>query len=272
MNYEHEYHAGNHTEVFKHSALILLLETFKKKSTPFFFLDTHGGQGLYRLDSEKALKTRESSGGVELIIDKPNLHFASSYVNIVRELNPSGLTVYPGSTAIAAAVMRRQDRLAVCELRQSDYHVLKRCFASDRRVSVHHRNGYEALRALVPPKENRGIVFIDPPFENENEFDALAAALISGVRKWRNGVFIGWYPIKDLGRPHLLEEGLRGADIDILSARFCRYPVNGARLAGSGLVICNPPWKIDSALSGLCSELTDAFEIKKPNWFVKTIP
>lgn len=271
MNYEHEYHAGNHTEVFKHSALVLLLEYLKRKPKPFVIIDTHAGRGLYALGSEKALKTREASAGIGPIYAQADLKLASTYLKIVRDLNPGTLKIYPGSPAVVRALLRDQDRLVACELRKSDYEFLRALFSSDNRASVHHRDGYECLYGLIPPRENRGLVFIDPPFEIENEFDALAKAMISGIKKWRNGIFVGWYPIKEWRRPRSLVEEIRSSGVRALSVQFCRYPVDSARLAGSGLILCNPPWQMDIRLRRLCAELARAFDIRKPLWKVEQL-
>jgi 23S rRNA (adenine2030-N6)-methyltransferase len=149
MNYRHAYHAGNHTEVFKHSVLVLLLQHLLKKPTPFTVLDTHAGAGMYDLTTDPAKKTDEALEGIGRVIDK-NAPTASAYLDLVRRLNPTGLCSYPGSPAIAQAFLRDHDRLIACELREDDAVLLRANFHSDRRVSVHCRDGYEAISAFVP--------------------------------------------------------------------------------------------------------------------------
>ena len=149
MNYRHAYHAGNHTEVFKHSILCLLLLELQKKPRSFTVLDTHAGAGLYDLESSKARSTNEAQNGIGIILDK-DIPSASCYLDVVRRLNPTNLRYYPGSPAITQALLREQDQLIACELREDDSALLRRNFKNDRRVSVHRRDGYEAIRAFVP--------------------------------------------------------------------------------------------------------------------------
>jgi 23S rRNA (adenine2030-N6)-methyltransferase len=152
MNYRRAYHAGNHTEVFKHSVLVLLLQQLREKPRPFIVLDTHAGAGMYDLTSEPALKTEEALDGIGRVLFK-NVPTASPYLDLVRRLNLDGLSRYPGSPAIVQAFLRGNDRLIACELRGDDAALLRAEFKDDRRVSIHHRDGYEALRALLPAIE-----------------------------------------------------------------------------------------------------------------------
>ena len=176
MNYRHSFHAGNFADVFKHAILIALLESLKAKQTPFCYFETHAGSGRYDLRSEEARKTREYESGVMRLLGATRLPAALHiYLNLVRALNPAGgakdLAAYPGSPLIAASLMREQDRAILCEMQSDEAKTLKSLFAGDARISVHHRDGYAALAALVPPKEKRGVVLIDPPFEaQEDEF------------------------------------------------------------------------------------------------------
>src|SRR5580704_9016870 len=164
MNYRHAYHAGNHTEVFKHSALCLLLLELRKKPKPFTVLDTHAGAGMYDILSQEAQKTGEAQDGIGVIFGK-EVPAASAYLEIVQRLNPNGLRSYPGSPALVQALLRKEDRLIACELREDDAARLRKTFREDLRISVHRRDGYEAVGAFVPPPTRRGLVFVDPPFE-----------------------------------------------------------------------------------------------------------
>jgi 23S rRNA (adenine2030-N6)-methyltransferase len=188
MNYRHAYHAGNHTEVFKHCVLCLLLLELRKKPKPFTVIDTHAGAGIYDLLSAKAKKTGEAAAGIGRVIDK-DIPTATAYLELLRHLNPSGLACYPGSPTIVQNFLRQDDRLIACELHEDDAASLRKHFIWDGRVLVQHRDGYEAIRAFVPPPTRRGLVFIDPPFERANEFDKLAESLNAAVRKWPTGFF-----------------------------------------------------------------------------------
>jgi 23S rRNA (adenine2030-N6)-methyltransferase len=262
MNYRHAYHAGNHSEVFKHSVLVLLLQHLLKKPRPFTVLDTHAGAGLYNLTAEEAGKTGEALEGIGRVIDK-DVPAASAYLDLVRRLNPAGLRSYPGSPSIVRAFLRENDHLTACELREDDAAQLRANFHDDRRVSVHRRDGYEAITALLPPQTRRGVVFVDPPFERPNEFELVADGLNSGINKWPPGIFVAWYPLKDRSGISKLRQRYLPRNTPTLCCEFLREPVDGIRLAGSGLVICHPPWQFEKTLTTLCRQLLIAFEARE---------
>jgi 23S rRNA (adenine2030-N6)-methyltransferase len=265
MNYRHIYHAGSHAEVFKHAVLVLLLQHLLKKPQPFTVLDTHAGAGIYDLSAEEARKTGEAADGIGRII-AGNVPAAAAYLDLVRRFNASGLRCYPGSPAIARAFLRENDRLIACELREDDAALLRANFKDDRRISVHCRDGYEALAALLPPQTRRGLVFVDPPFEQPDEFERLADGINSGIRRWRAGVFAAWYPLKDRSGIHALHARYRANNPPTLCCEFVRQPLDGVTFAGSGLVICNPPWQFERKLAALCGELLVAFEASKGDY------
>lgn len=260
MNYRHLYHAGGHVDVFKHAVLAMLVVHLLKKPTPFVVLDTHSGIGLYDLAADEAVRTGEAADGIGRIIGT-EIPSAAAYLHIVRDLNRNGvLAVYPGSAAIIAALLRPGDRLIACELHPDDYVALRRRFSSDRRVAVHHRDGYEAALAFVPPRERRGLVFIDPPFEAGDEAARLGDTLVRAFRKWPTGIYAAWYPVKSRATVAPLFDRLEAAGIDDrIVVEFIRYPENGVQLAGGGLVIINPPWRLDAELAALTAELRAAF-------------
>jgi 23S rRNA (adenine2030-N6)-methyltransferase len=268
MNYRHEFHAGNHIDVFKHATLVFVLEHLLGKPQPFAVLDTHAGVGVYDLTSEAALKTHESADGVGRIFGRP-LQTASTYAGLIEKMNPSGLKVYPGSPEIVRSLMRDKDRLMACELHPDDSESLRQRFRSDRRVQVHHRDGYEAISALVPPPERRGLVFVDPPFEERNEASRLVQALQTGLKKWPTGMFAAWYPIKDrVVAQTLSDAAVRTPFPKALRAEFLAYPPDDFILAGGGLLICNTPWKLDERLGSLCRELGGILGDGRASWSV----
>jgi 23S rRNA (adenine2030-N6)-methyltransferase len=257
MNYRHAFHAGNHTEVFKHAALIFVLEWLLAKPAPFAVLDTHAGVGAYDLTSEAALKTREFDGGIGRVFAPP-LQTAPGYADLVRQMNPHGLTTYPGSPEIVRRHLRQHDRLIACELHPQDAAALRRRYRDDPRVAVHHRDGYEAIGAFLPPRERRGLVLIDPPFEAKDEGARLADALAAALRKWPNGTFLAWYPIKDgLVGAALARAATAVAFPKTLLAEFSPYERDNVSLSGGGLLIVNAPWKLDERLSALAAELDE---------------
>lgn len=255
MNYRHVFHAGNHADVFKHAALTLILEHLRAKPTPFAILDTHAGVGAYDLRSEGAQRTREFEAGAGLVFGRP-LAAAPAYAELLAAMNPGGLAVYPGSPEIARRMLRENDRLVLCELHPDDAAALKARYRGDARVQVHRRDGYEAVVALVPPPERRGLVLIDPPYEAADEAARLAKALTAAVAKWPTGIFCAWYPVKDHAIGDALVKAARNAGLPkALRAEFLAYPLDGEAMAGGGLLIVNAPWKLDDKLEALCREL-----------------
>jgi 23S rRNA (adenine2030-N6)-methyltransferase len=256
MNYRHAFHAGNHVDVFKHAVLTLVLEWLLQKPAPFAVLDTHAGIGVYDLASDGAQRTREYEGGICKVFE-PGLASAAGYSALLREMNPTGLATYPGSPEIVRRYLRAEDRLVACELHPEDVEALRTRYRGDDRVSIHHRDGYEAVGALLPPKQRRGLVLIDPPYEQPGEAERLAAALAAGLRKWPNGTFMAWYPIKDgLIGAVLARATVSGGFPKTLRTEFSPYERDNVSLSGGGLLIVNAPWRLDERIGALCAELS----------------
>ena len=204
MNYRHAFHAGNHADVLKHIVQLALLDTFKRKDSPFFVLDTHGGAGRYLLASEESRKTLEAEDGVMRLMAQPTLPaVVERYLKAVQADNPVGAMIsYPGSPLLTARALREQDRMAVCEVQDDEAASLKALFAHDSRVGVYHADGYAQNRALLPPKANgvkigRGLVLIDPPYEGQDaEYQAILASVSEILGRWPQATFAIWFPIK----------------------------------------------------------------------------
>ncbi len=276
MNYRHIYHAGNICDVVKHAALALLLERLKAKETPFAVLDTHAGEGLYDLTDPRAAQTNEAEVGAQRLWEKrekasPEL---APYLSVLKALNGDGpLRLYPGSPVLARRSMREQDRLVACELHPEDARSLKRAMRDEVGVEVHSRDGYEAVKAFLPFKEKRGLVFIDPPFEVADEIDHLVAAARVVHERMAGAVLAIWYPIKE--RPALwrFHEALITAGLPkLLAAEFLYRPeVRHDRLNGSGLIVMNAPWKIEEELAGLFAALHEMLETEVRESFVRPL-
>jgi 23S rRNA (adenine2030-N6)-methyltransferase len=239
MNYRHAYHAGNFADCFKHALLVALADCLARKPAPYFVLDTHAGAGHYDLMAETARKTGEADSGIRRLLAARPVALAR-YLGLVEALGP-----YPGSPALIRSLLRPADRLACCEVHPEDVVVLRRRFRRDPQVEVHDRSGWEALGALLPPKEKRGLVFIDPPYEDPDEFAALAAGLGRGRSRFGHGVFAAWYPIKQRAAVRSFHAALKAAEIpDILAIElYLRDPTNAERLNGCGLLVINPPYR-----------------------------
>lgn len=259
MNYRHAYHAGNHTDVFKHAVLVMLLEYLRRKDSAFVVLDTHAGAGRYDLRSPEAEKTGEAADGIGRVLGKP-LPAAAAYLDLVRGLNPDGLAVYPGSPAIVAAFLRDIDRLIACDLHEEEAAKLRRAFRGDDRIAVHHRDGYEAIKAFLPLR--RGLVFIDPPYEKDDPdaYKRLARRLNAGLARWPGGMFAAWYPLKERTGIDQVRKGYDRANPPTLAVEFLREPMDGVAFAGSGLLIANPPYGIEPRLRALGRDLAAAFD------------
>lgn len=259
MNYRHSYHAGNFADVVKHAVLALVLAHLKGKEAPFFVLDSHAGTGAYDLAAAPAEKTGEWRKGIgRLLAEASPPEELAEYLAAVRRLNPEGgMRWYPGSPTLAALLTRPQDRLAFVELHPEDQAALKRRFAADRRVGIHLGDGYAALKGLLPPPERRGVVLIDPPFEAGDETTLLRRGLAEALRRWRGGIFLVWYPIK---RRPVVERfhadlAMLGPPPTLVAEITVRNGGGDERLAGSGLAIINPPWRLDAALTTLLPRL-----------------
>ncbi len=266
MNYRHIFHAGNPCDVVKHASLCLLIDALRAKPKPFAVLDTHAGVGLYDLSDPRALQTHEADAGIKRLVaakltPPPEI---MPYLDRVRAANEGqeGLRFYPGSPLLIRGLLRDHDRLMACELHPDDSKLLRYQFHADKQVQIHHRDGYLTLKSLLPPPERRGLVLIDPPFEKTDEFDRLVEALALLHHRWRDGHIAVWYPIKDRPAIWQFHESLRGLEIPgLLLAEFMFYPENRTdRLNGTGLLLMNPPWKIEAKLAPLYAYLHEALQ------------
>jgi 23S rRNA (adenine2030-N6)-methyltransferase len=269
MNYRHAFHAGNHADVFKHAALVFILERLLEKPQPFAVLDTHAGIGLYDLTSEEAARSPEFEDGVGRIFGR-GLQSAPAYTGLIAAMNPSGLKAYPGSPEIVRRLLREADRLIACELHPADFEALKARYRAEPRIAVHHRDGYEAVGGLLPPPERRGLVLIDPPFERKDETARLIRALTQGLRKWPTGVFMAWYPLKDPAVGEALTEAAASFP-KALRAEFLPYAPDEASLPGSGVLVCNAPFRLEEKLTGLCEELSGVLGSGRARWSVQAL-
>lgn len=255
LSYRHAYHAGNHGDILKHSVLALLLQALTRKDTPFCYLETHAGVGCYDLRAPEAQKTAEWRDGIARLWQRDDVPAqAAPYLAAVRALNPDGrLRYYPGSPRLARHFLRGQDRMVLCELHGSDVPLLRQEFSGDRQVAVRHQDGYQGLKAFLPPQEKRGLVLIDPSYEVKSEFDRVTTALGHTHARWPTGLYALWYPI--LNRPsierlhrRMKESGIRKQ----LYVELCIAPDDGpAGLHGSGMLLINPPWQLDEQLEAL---------------------
>ena len=267
MNYRHAFHAGNFADVIKHIVLTRILSYLQEKPAAFRVIDTHAGAGLYDLEGEEAQRGGEWLTGIARVmqarLSNATVELVKPYLDIVRAFNPQGqLKTYPGSPLIARGLLRPQDRLVACEVDPKAHKALIDALRRDPQGRVVDLDGWVALPAFVPPKERRGLVLIDPPFEAKDEFDRVAKAFSQAFAKWPTGIYMIWYPAKNRRATDVLtEEVARAAAAakppgKCLRLEFSVAPQTaGAPLASTGLLIVNPPFTLQSELKTILPEL-----------------
>ncbi len=276
MNYNHSFHAGNFSDVLRHYVLMLLIKSLLRKDNGFCYVDTHAGFGFYDLFSPTAKKNEEFKLGIGKLYSKNPPPLIKEYVNIVQRINSrlsqsqmASIHYYPGSPMIVRHFLRPQDRMILSELHPTVYQKLKSQFAKDINVSAHLMDGYLGLKAFLPPKERRGLVFIDPPYERPNELATMPSILPIALKRFATGIYAVWYPIKD--RPPIerfyrnLQENIQ---YPMLIVELSIYPENSPlHLNGSGMLIINPPFQLKKQCEETIPWLWRALSIEKQGQF-----
>jgi 23S rRNA (adenine2030-N6)-methyltransferase len=266
MNYRHEFHAGNFADVFKHAVLCRILYYLHGKPAAFRVIDTHAGAGLYDLTSDAAKRSGEWHDGIEKLLSAELpadvAALLAPYLDVVAELNEQGrLRLYPGSPVLIRALLRPQDRFTACELEPGACAALARNLGGDSRIKTIEIDGWTALNAYVPPKERRGLVLVDPPFEADTDFSDLASGLGAAHRKWATGIYALWYPLKGRRDADLLAKRLGRLGLPkVLRAEILVTPLGDpGRLGGAGMILVNPPWTLERELSAILRALVRIF-------------
>jgi 23S rRNA (adenine2030-N6)-methyltransferase len=262
MNYRHAFHAGGFADVLKHAVLARILVHLRAKPAAFRVIDTHAGAGRYGLTGDEAMRGGEWRDGIGRLlgaaIGEEARALLAPYLDAVAACNGGArLSTYPGSPFLVRALLRPQDRLIACELEPVAAAALARNLARDARCKAVAIDGWTALNAYVPPKERRGLVVVDPPFEETSEFARLAQGLETAHRKWPGGTYLLWYPIKEREGPEALARRLRRSGMaKILRAELSvPVPRGSTRLGACGLIVVNPPWTLADELEILLPEL-----------------
>ncbi|UTA46500.1 23S rRNA (adenine(2030)-N(6))-methyltransferase RlmJ [Simiduia sp. 21SJ11W-1] len=252
LSYRHAYHAGNFADLLKHITLIAIAQHLGKKAGAVQYIDTHAGAGCYNLTDEKALKTGEFAEGIAKLWALPQLPpLLADYRAQVATLNPKGsLTRYPGSPWFAANNLREQDTLALCELHNTDFPLLKAQFKGDRRVRCFHADGYQQSLAMVPPASKRGLIVIDPSYEVKTEYQKVVNHLQALYKRFATGIYALWYPVVDAGRLQQLEYNLKQTGIKRIQlfefGLHRNHEMPG--MHGAGMIVINPPWTLKQQL------------------------
>jgi 23S rRNA (adenine2030-N6)-methyltransferase len=277
LAYRHLFHAGNFADVFKHALLARLLIALGKKDKPYCYLDTHAGIGRYDLTHVWAQKAREYETGISRLWDRSDIPPAlAPYLDAVKAENTGRkLRFYPGSPRIAKRFLRPVDRIVLSELNKTDFAALKALFERERRIAVHLLDGYQALKAFLPPRERRGLVLIDSSFDRAGEFARITQALAQAHARWETGMVAIWYPLMEPAAMRNFEHDIEQLGIRKilkLELRIRERDLN-ATIPGCGMLIVNPPWRFEDEARPLLRWLWSALSDKgaggaSVNWLV----
>lgn len=275
LSYRHAFHAGNHADVLKHVVLIQLMRYLGQKDTPYVYIDTHAGAGVYALDTGYAAKNAEYETGIGRLWDRTDLpQPVAEYVQLVKAMNPSGkMRYYPGSPYCADRIMREQDRIRLFELHPSDSKILEdnfrkaeahaaaqgqRAGARGKRVMISKGDGFTGLKALLPPPSRRGLVLIDPPYENKDDYRHVKDTLIDALTRFATGTYAVWYPLLQRMESRQLPDKLKRLPgngwLNVTLSISAPSP-DGFGLHSSGMFVINPPWTLEPMLRELMPSL-----------------
>lgn len=262
LSYRHSFHAGNHADVIKHIVLMLIIESLQQKEKGFYYLDTHAGVGRYRLFSEEAEKTAEFEEGIGRLWQRDDLpEEVARYIKLIKKFNYGGkeLRYYAGSPLIAATMLRPQDRALLTELHPSDFPLLRNNFKEFENVTTKRDNGFMQVKATLPPKERRGLVLIDPPYELKEDYDLVVSAIEEGYKRFATGVYAIWYPVVLRQQIKRMVRNLENTGIrKILQIELAVRPDSDQRgMTASGMIVINPPWTLEQQMKKILPYLTE---------------
>ncbi|PJG85070.1 23S rRNA (adenine(2030)-N(6))-methyltransferase RlmJ [Conservatibacter flavescens] len=275
LSYRHSFHAGNHADVLKHITLMLIIESLQQKEKGFYYLDTHAGVGRYRLFSEEAEKTAEFKEGIgRLWAQKDMPEEVERYIQLIRKLNGSQtLRYYAGSPLIAATLLRQQDHALLTELHPTDFPLLRHNFSQFKNVTTKRDNGFQQLKATLPPKERRGLVLIDPPYELKEDYELVVEAIKEGYKRFATGIYAIWYPVVLRQQIKRMIKGLESTGIrKILQLELAVRPDSDQKgMTASGMIVINPPWQLESQMKKILPYLTALLAPETGSWTVNWI-
>jgi 23S rRNA (adenine2030-N6)-methyltransferase len=280
LSYRHAFHAGNFADVLKHLIQVQVLDYLLQKDKPIWYADTHAGAGGYALTSAEAQKNAEYQNGIAQLWGRDDLpQTIERYVNLVAEFNcqagaPVGeLKYYPGSPWFAAQMLRDSDRLSLYELHPQEQTLLIQNLAQGRRCKVFCNDGFQGVIAALPPKERRGLVLIDPPYEIKTDYEQVVETLIQAHKRFATGTYALWYPVVERARVKRLERGLIESGIRHIELyeMGLQADTSGRGMTASGMIVINPPWTLKSQMQQLLPWLTEKLARKQGIYRIETL-
>ncbi len=275
LSYRHSFHAGNHADVLKHLVLTLIIGSLKQKDKAFIYHDTHSGAGRYDLFDERAEKTGEYKEGIARIWQRTDIPAElAPYLDVIKSVNDKAqLRYYPGSPLVGRSLLREQDRAIFTELHPNDFPLLLQEFRGARQVKMYKEDAYARLKASLPPKERRGVVLIDPPYELKHEYQDVVDAITESVKRWATGTYAIWYPVVYRHKVDLMTEGLKKQGIrNILQIELGVAPDSQERgMSASGMIVINPPWTLEQQMQTLLPWLQNVLAKEQGHHFVRWV-
>lgn len=281
LSYRHAFHAGNHADILKHSLLTLVLQSLHKKDKPFSLIDTHAGAGLYILDDERALKTGETSLGIisllEEIQNQSDIKIPEEilpYINLCKKYQKENK--YPGSPEIMVNYLREKDKIQLIELHNTEIDILRvnmKKKVHDGRLGIHHRNAFDAIKALLPPEPKRGLLLMDPSYEVDSDYENVVEAFKLAHKKWSSGILCLWYPLLKHRETELsmMKSSLRELAANTPTSFLCAEllvdsPEKEMGLYGSGMAVINMPWHLDDQMKNILPFLAKTLAVNPENF------
>jgi 23S rRNA (adenine2030-N6)-methyltransferase len=270
LSYRHVHHAGNHADVLKHTVLLAVLDYFNQKDKPYWVIDTHAGAGGYRFDAGRAQTHAEHADGIGRLWKHSDLPpLVASYVAAVRADNPDGsLRRYPGSPLLAFHALRSSDRLRLFELHPADVKLLGQAIAgaapdAQKRVTIRQEDGFAGMKALLPPPPRRGLILIDPSYEDKRDYTQVITALREGLQRFATGTFMLWYPLLQRNESIQLASKLKKLAPDWLNITLTVVApsADGLGMHGSGVFLINPPWTLAATLRDTLPWLVEVLKV-----------
>jgi 23S rRNA (adenine2030-N6)-methyltransferase len=260
LSYRHAFHAGNHADVLKHYIFSLVLDYFNQKDKPYWVIDTHAGAGMYSLQEGFAQKNAEYTNGIQKLLNAPNIPESfTGYLNAINHYNTNGdLRFYPGSPNIASHFLRPTDKLRLFELHPSDYQLLTQNF-SNKQTQLAMQNGFDGIKACLPPPTKRGMVLIDPPYELKEDYQLVVSCIKDSLKRFATGTYLIWYPLLQKPDPQQMINQLKSIpNSNWLNATLTvqQPSANGYGMHGSGIFAINPPWTLPNILQTTLPWLT----------------